>query len=231
MPTRTSKTGSERFIVDNSDTDWKVLRYLRDWCPISRAIDIATGYFEIGSLLALGDGWKSVEKIRIHLGDEVSLRTKAAFAVGLTATASRLDRSLEIEKQKNDFLAGIPRRERRNGFFHSTHLLDLNLHPRDCVEAFCDLLEYGALLFPADWSGAVAGNMETCEALIRLDRKSYNDPSLGPKVNDVFAKCRRSGIKPKKLGCEVAHHAEDMHLRLAIRNGGAALRDKLRALI
>lgn len=108
MPTRTSKTGSELFIVDNSDTDWKVLRYLRDWCPISKAIDIATGYFEIGSLLALGDEWKSVEKIRILLGDEVSLRTKAAFAAGLTNVTDRLDTSLESEKQKNDFLAGVP---------------------------------------------------------------------------------------------------------------------------
>ena len=108
MPTRTSKTGSELFIVDNSDADWKVLRYLRDWCPISKAIDVATGYFEIGSLLALGDGWKSVEKIRILLGDEVSLRTKAAFTAGLMSVADRLDSSLETEKQKNDFLAGVP---------------------------------------------------------------------------------------------------------------------------
>ncbi len=35
MPNRTSKTGSELFIVDNSDEDWKVLRYLHDWCQIS----------------------------------------------------------------------------------------------------------------------------------------------------------------------------------------------------
>jgi len=125
------------------------------------------------------------------------------------------------------------RRDRRNGFFHSTHLLDLNLHPRDCVEAFCGLLDYGRLLFPADWDTnvAIAGNMETCEAMIRLDRKSYHDPSVGPKVNDVFAKWRSQGVKPKTLGCEVAHHAEDMHLRLAIRNGGSSLRDKLRALL
>ena len=51
MPNRTSPTGVELFIVDNSDTDWKVLRYLHYWCRISKAIDIATGYFEIGSLL------------------------------------------------------------------------------------------------------------------------------------------------------------------------------------
>jgi hypothetical protein len=50
MPNRTSLTGSELFIVDNSITDWKVLKYLHDWCRISKAIDIATGYFEIGAL-------------------------------------------------------------------------------------------------------------------------------------------------------------------------------------
>lgn len=133
------------------------------------------------------------------------------------------------------------RRDRRNNFFHSTDLLDLTLQPRDCVDAFCDLLDYGKLLFPPDfakpdsgWEAAVAaaGNMETCEVLMRLDRKAYGDPGVGPKVNDVLAKWPRSKIpSPKAKGCEVAHHAEDMHLRLAIRNGGKALRDKLRALL
>jgi len=43
MPKRIStKTGSELFIVDNSDEDWKVRRYLHDWCQISKAIDITT---------------------------------------------------------------------------------------------------------------------------------------------------------------------------------------------
>jgi hypothetical protein len=50
MPTRASKTGSELFIVDNSNEDWKALRYLHDWCQISRAFDVASGYFEIGAL-------------------------------------------------------------------------------------------------------------------------------------------------------------------------------------
>ena len=36
MPSRTSKAGSELFIVDNSDVDWKVLRYLHDWCGFPR---------------------------------------------------------------------------------------------------------------------------------------------------------------------------------------------------
>ena len=75
MPRRTSLTGSELFIVDNSDDDWKALRYLRDWCSLSKTIDIATGYFEIGSLLALQDEWQQVDGLRILMGDEVSKRT------------------------------------------------------------------------------------------------------------------------------------------------------------
>ena len=108
MPKKTSKTGSELFIVDNSDEDWKALRYLNDWCAISKSIDVATGYFEIGSLLALGNAWQQVDKIRILLGDEVSRRTQQAFADGLRIIEDRLDRSVETEKQKDDFLPGLP---------------------------------------------------------------------------------------------------------------------------
>ena len=52
-----SKTGSELFIVDNTNSDWKVRRYLHDWCDISKAVDVATGYFEVGGLLALEGAW------------------------------------------------------------------------------------------------------------------------------------------------------------------------------
>jgi hypothetical protein len=107
MPNRTSKTGSELFIVDNSDVDWKVLRYLHDWCQISKAIDIATGYFEIGALLGLKDEWQKIDQIRILMGDEVSKRTKAAFAEGVANIRRRLDASLEAEKATNDFLIGV----------------------------------------------------------------------------------------------------------------------------
>lgn len=108
VPKRTSKTGSELFIVDNSDEDWKVLRYLHDWCQLSKAIDIATGYFEIGGILALNDEWQKVDGIRILMGDEVSLRTRSAFAEGLKNIERRLDDSLEDEKDKNAFLRGVP---------------------------------------------------------------------------------------------------------------------------
>lgn len=109
MPKREShKAGSELFIVDNSADEWKALRYLHDWCQLSKSIDIATGYFEIGALLALGDEWQKVDHIRVLMGDEVSKRTKRAFEAGLQEIASRLDRSIEQEKDKNHFLKGVP---------------------------------------------------------------------------------------------------------------------------
>ena len=73
--------------------------------------------------------------------------------------------------------------------------------------------------------------MEASEALIRLDNKTYGGPRVGSKVTDVLAKWPSNGPDSKAKGCEVAHHADDMHLRLAIRNAGKALRDKLRALL
>ncbi|WP_416193411.1 phospholipase D-like domain-containing protein [Nitrobacter sp. TKz-YC01] len=109
MPKRESyRVGSELFIVDNSADDWKALRYLHDWCQISKAIDIATGYFEIGAILGLGQEWQKVDKIRILMGDEVSKRTRKAFESGLRTIADRLDQSIEQEKEKNHFLAGVP---------------------------------------------------------------------------------------------------------------------------
>lgn len=95
MPKRISVTGSELFIVDNSEENWKVLRYLHDWRQISKAIDIATAYFEIGSLLSLDGEWQKVDQIRILMGDEVSKRTKNAFIEGLVQVKRRLDVSID----------------------------------------------------------------------------------------------------------------------------------------
>lgn len=103
-----SSSASELFIVDNSDSEWKVRSYLSDWCALSKAIDIATGYFEIGALLALEDKWQQVDSIRLLMGDEVSKRTKRAFEEGIKKIATTLDASLETEKKANDFLARVP---------------------------------------------------------------------------------------------------------------------------
>ena len=102
------KSAANLFIVDNSDEDWKVADYLRQWAEIARAFDIATGYFEIGSLLALDGGWQKLEQIRILMGDEVSLRTQKAFQAGVASILGKLDKSLETAKKDDDFLTGVP---------------------------------------------------------------------------------------------------------------------------
>lgn len=71
--------GRELFIVDNSTQRWTGLRYLEEWTAIARAFDIATGYFEIGALLALDGKWQSLDKIRILMGTEVTYRTRQAL--------------------------------------------------------------------------------------------------------------------------------------------------------
>lgn len=102
------KTGSDLFIVDNSDEEWKVLNYLSEWSGISSRFDIATGYFEIGALLALDSKWQGLEQIRILMGDEVTKRTQRALVEGSSKVKQILDASIEREKQKNDFLVGVP---------------------------------------------------------------------------------------------------------------------------
>ncbi|MDQ6859573.1 MAG: hypothetical protein M3032_00225 [Verrucomicrobiota bacterium] len=59
---RARTTGGDLFIVDNSDDTWKGLKYLHDWTEIASACDIATGFFEIGALLALEPGWQKLER-------------------------------------------------------------------------------------------------------------------------------------------------------------------------
>ena len=102
------KQGGDVFIVDNSDADWKVRRYLHDWADLAHAIDIATGYFEIGGLLALDGQWQKVDKLRVLMGDEISLRTGKAFTKALKTAEVTLDESIEREKETNDFLVGVP---------------------------------------------------------------------------------------------------------------------------
>ncbi len=102
------RRGGDLFIVDNAEKDWKVLRYLHDWADLAHTFDIATGYFEIGSLLALDGQWQKLTKLRVLMGDQVSKRTRNALLDGTQRIRAVLDSSIEQEKEKNDFLTGVP---------------------------------------------------------------------------------------------------------------------------
>ena len=83
--------GGELFIVDNSVSGWTGLEYLSQWTDVARSFDIATGFFEIGALLALDGKWQQLEGIRLLMGDEVSLRTHNVFKEALRLRVGRLD--------------------------------------------------------------------------------------------------------------------------------------------
>src|SRR5581483_1537216 len=108
MTTEHKRQGGDLFIVDNSDSEWKAIDYLREWTQIAHTFDIATGYFEIGALLAMDGQWQKLDKLRILMGDEVTKRTKQALIDGIEAVGRALDVSLEKEKETNDFLSGVP---------------------------------------------------------------------------------------------------------------------------
>ena len=96
------------YIVDNSDTDASVKKYLTEWCSVSKQMDIATGYLEIGGLLALDGNWQKLDKVRIILGNEVTKRTHDVIEQAVQGILSKLKTSVDNEQEKNEFLVGIP---------------------------------------------------------------------------------------------------------------------------
>lgn len=102
------RKSTDLLIVDNSAKGWSVADYLKQWCEISKRFDVATGNFEIGGLLSLGEAWKKVDEIRILMGDQTTLRTKQAFEKAFRTIRDRLDASLEAEKEVDEFLKGVP---------------------------------------------------------------------------------------------------------------------------
>lgn len=96
------------YIVDNSSDEQSARKYLQEWSQISRQMDIATGYLEIGGLLALDQDWQKLDKIRIILGNEMTKRTKTVIDSVVEAILARVKDSIDEEHEKNEFLIGVP---------------------------------------------------------------------------------------------------------------------------
>src|SRR5438552_17071762 len=87
------------FVVDNSEDGRNGLGYLRDWCDLANAIDVATGMFEIGALTALDGAWQKLDKLRILMGAEVTAGTRQAILKAIRSHAERvIDEGLEADK-------------------------------------------------------------------------------------------------------------------------------------
>lgn len=100
------------------------------------------------------------------------------------------------------------RRTRRNEFFHSTTLIDLDVKKDDVVDAFCDLLEYGKILFnePTSntkttlWDEIISstGNLNTLITLLQIDKSGQTRPEILPRFADIFSKSQNYGKSEKQ---------------------------------
>lgn len=104
-------------ILDNRNEN-TVLAALKRLLPESRSLDVATGYFEIGSLLALDTFWNTLEKVRIVMGDETTKRTRRELDA---AVKKMSDDSIEREKERDDALTGLAaiRQSLQNGHINT----------------------------------------------------------------------------------------------------------------
>ncbi len=124
------------------------------------------------------------------------------------------------------------RREQRNGFFHSAHLLSLTVGKVECVGSFCDLLDYGRLLFGDKWDDELAGarNLKTMDILLRLERKTASNPALAQRIKTVFQTWPVNG-KARSKGTLIAEYPDDLHVRLCVIHGDSDLRTRLKTLL
>jgi len=90
-------------IVDNQGPA-TALGVLTSLLPHTRRLDIATGVFDIGSLMALDGLWQQAELVRIVMGDETTRRTRGVL---LEAIVRAADESIERRKEEDDALEGL----------------------------------------------------------------------------------------------------------------------------
>lgn len=96
------------YIVDNASEEQSVRKYLSEWCGVSKQMDIATGYLEVGGILALDAEWQKIDKIRIILGNEMTKRTKTVIDAVVSSILHRIKESVDQEQDRNEFLVGVP---------------------------------------------------------------------------------------------------------------------------
>lgn len=86
-------------LIDNFPPN-TLLAALQELLPQTTSWDVATGTFDIGSLLALGELWQPIKPLRILMGDETTRRTRKKL---LDATSRQADDRIEIAKEEDDF--------------------------------------------------------------------------------------------------------------------------------
>lgn len=90
-------------IIDNRAEN-TALNVLKRLLPEVNSLDIATGYFEVGALLALEGLWQRLKHLRLLMGDETTRKTKQIL---LSALLTKVNDSIEQAKEFDDSLTGL----------------------------------------------------------------------------------------------------------------------------
>lgn len=90
-------------IIDNRSGN-TLLAALARLLEQTHKLDVATGTFELGSLLALEGKWQVPQSIRVIMGDETTQRTKKELLQALQDTSRE---SIEDAKERDDTLTGL----------------------------------------------------------------------------------------------------------------------------
>lgn len=219
----TEPRGHQLFIVDNSVSGWTGQRYLEEWTAIARAFDIATGYFEIGSLLALDGKWQGLEKIRFLMGAEVTQRTRRALldAVRERATAE-LDSSIEAEKKPNPFLRGVPAilDALKSGQIECRVYDRAKFHAKAYItHAKLEVVGSQALVGSSNFTGpGLTQNIELNVHVLRRDR-SRDHVGQSPRDRNAAAERRVVDAELRHLGLEDRHAALRQSHRARVASG------------
>lgn len=145
----------------------------------------------------------------------------------------RVNRNADLPAVKAIHSAMKARRERRNQFFHSTSLLDLTIRANLCIDAFCDLMAYGRLLFGASWDAALeqVANLDTLEIILRLEKCAAADPAKAHAYQRLFDLFDKQIPKPTKSTSYKSCVNADFHFRLIVMHGSGTLKSQLKALL
>ena len=90
-------------LIDNVDGN-TLLKALEGLLVKSVSLDVATGTFEIGAFLSLGETWQHLDGIRLLMGDETTKRTKDHLIKALQEVT---DDNIEAVKERDDTLHGL----------------------------------------------------------------------------------------------------------------------------
>ena len=95
----------DQFIVDNRANAVTAGQFLTEWCKLSSALDVATGYFDTKAFDSLSPAWESLEKIRLLMGSEVTSGVKSVILAAVKQRVlSQLENALDDAHQEDPLM-------------------------------------------------------------------------------------------------------------------------------